>query len=84
MPAGGAAQAACKEVSWIIKAYQIAVSPLVHLLAGPGAGCRFQPSCSHYADEAVRRHGLFRGATLAFGRILRCHPFSRGGEDPVP
>jgi putative membrane protein insertion efficiency factor len=69
---------------WLIRAYQFAVSPVVHLVAGPGAGCRFHPTCSHYAEEAVRRHGSLKGTLLALGRILRCNPFSKGGEDPVP
>jgi len=46
--------------------------------------CRFVPSCSRYADEAVRRHGAVRGVTLAARRLLRCHPFGAHGYDPVP
>ena len=46
--------------------------------------CRFQPSCSHYALEALRSHGAARGTVLAIRRLLRCHPFSPGGYDPVP
>jgi putative membrane protein insertion efficiency factor len=46
--------------------------------------CRFHPTCSHYAAEAVDRHGMLRGLRLAAGRVLRCHPFCRGGFDPVP
>jgi putative membrane protein insertion efficiency factor len=46
--------------------------------------CRFQPTCSHYAVEALATHGAARGSLLAFRRILRCHPFSAGGFDPVP
>nr|WP_299689467.1 membrane protein insertion efficiency factor YidD [Hydrocarboniphaga sp.] len=46
--------------------------------------CRFYPSCSHYAVEALQQHGLARGATLAARRILRCHPLNPGGFDPVP
>ncbi|PZG02263.1 membrane protein insertion efficiency factor YidD [Micromonospora deserti] len=48
------------------------------------ARCRFYPSCSAYALEAVARHGAFRGAGLAVRRLLRCHPFHPGGHDPVP
>jgi putative membrane protein insertion efficiency factor len=49
-----------------------------------GGFCRYQPSCSLYAQEALRRHGARRGATLALRRLLRCHPFRPGGFDPVP
>lgn len=58
--------------------YRCAVAPL---LVGT---CRFTPSCSHYAEDAVRRFGPVRGGRLAVGRLLRCHPFSAGGWDPVP
>jgi putative membrane protein insertion efficiency factor len=61
-----------------IEAYRLTLSPLL------GGFCRFQPTCSRYADEAVRRHGAWRGATLAARRVLRCHPFRPGGFDPVP
>jgi uncharacterized protein len=46
--------------------------------------CRFVPTCSEYAMEAIERHGVFRGSALAAGRLLRCHPFARAGYDPVP
>jgi putative membrane protein insertion efficiency factor len=49
----------------------------------PGA-CRFTPTCSEYAAEAVRTHGVLRGSWLALGRLLRCRPFARPGHDPVP
>ena len=61
-----------------IKGYQRFVSPLLR------AGCRFHPSCSHYAYEAIDTHGLLRGGWLAVKRISRCHPFHSGGFDPVP
>jgi putative membrane protein insertion efficiency factor len=63
---------------WAIRAYKTAVSPLL-----PPA-CRFTPTCSEYAYLAVERHGVLRGSWLAAGRLLRCHPFARGGFDPVP
>ncbi|HWL91841.1 MAG TPA: membrane protein insertion efficiency factor YidD [Actinomycetota bacterium] len=49
-----------------------------------GGQCRFSPTCSRYAEEAIRTHGAARGALLAARRILRCNPFGRGGLDPVP
>jgi hypothetical protein len=63
---------------WLIAAYQRWIRPLL-----PPA-CRHLPSCSDYAAEAIARHGVGRGAALAAGRLLRCHPFARGGHDPVP
>lgn len=63
---------------FIIRAYQLLVSPLL------GPHCRFHPSCSHYAAEAIERHGLGRGALLALRRLSRCHPWHPGGVDPVP
>ena len=62
--------------------YKRWLSPAVHTL-GVG-GCRFQPTCSDYAVTAIALHGPLRGTALAVGRILRCHPFSRGGLDQVP
>lgn len=62
----------------LVEAYRVTLAPLL------GGHCRFLPSCSLYAEEAVRRHGACRGARLAFGRLLRCHPFHAGGGDPVP
>lgn len=61
-----------------IRLYRIAVAPLL-----PRA-CRFYPSCSTYASEAIRAHGGGRGARMAVNRVLRCHPFHQGGFDPVP
>jgi putative membrane protein insertion efficiency factor len=62
----------------IIRAYQYLLSPWW------GSQCRFTPTCSHYAVEALERHGALGGSWLAARRILRCHPWSAGGYDPVP
>jgi len=62
----------------LVRAYQYLVSPFL------GVHCRFYPSCASYAHEAIDRHGSLRGGWLALRRILRCHPFSPGGYDPVP
>lgn len=61
-----------------IRFYQVFVSPFL------GCNCRFVPSCSCYALEALSVHGVFRGAFFATKRLLRCHPFACGGYDPVP
>ncbi|MFO1429377.1 MAG: membrane protein insertion efficiency factor YidD [Candidatus Competibacteraceae bacterium] len=62
----------------LLRAYQLVLSPLL------GNHCRFYPSCSHYAVEAIERHGPWRGSLLAVRRLLRCHPWHPGGIDPVP
>jgi putative membrane protein insertion efficiency factor len=62
----------------LLRAYQYALRPLL------GANCRFYPSCSDYAREAIGRHGAVRGLWLATRRLARCHPYHAGGYDPVP
>lgn len=69
---------------FLIAVYQRAISPVLHAAAGPAFGCRFHPTCSHYAADALRAHGLLRGLALAAWRLLRCTPLSAGGHDPVP
>ena len=61
-----------------VHAYRVLVSPLF------APSCRFLPTCSEYAEDALRTRGLVRGAMLTLGRLLRCHPFCAGGLDPVP
>lgn len=67
-----------------LRVYQLVVSPVLHFLAGPLGGCRFTPTCSVYAAQAVREHGAARGAVLTVGRLCRCHPWGGCGSDPVP
>ena len=62
----------------MIRFYQLTVSAVI------GPRCRFYPSCSHYAAEAIEKHGILRGTGLAFRRVGRCHPLHPGGYDPVP
>ena len=69
---------AARSAAALLDAYKRFLSPLL-----PRA-CRFEPTCSVYAREAIERHGLARGSALAAKRLLRCHPFHRGGLDPVP
>lgn len=78
-------QTAAKSASWLealalatIRFYQVVLRPV-----NPW-GCKFHPSCSHFALEAIERHGLRRGVRLTVGRLLRCRPGSFGGFDPVP
>lgn len=62
----------------LLKCYRYAISPML------GRNCRYHPSCSEYAIEAVQRYGALRGGWLALRRVARCHPFTSGGYDPVP
>ena len=77
--------AAPKRATWLtlpfellIRLYQITLSPFI------GGQCRYYPTCSHYGLEAYRQHGVLQGTVMTARRVLRCHPFSRGGYDPVP
>ncbi|RQP09553.1 membrane protein insertion efficiency factor YidD [Parapedobacter defluvii] len=62
----------------LIRAYQLLLSPML------GASCRYTPTCSQYAVEAIRKYGPFKGGWLAIKRIARCHPWGGHGHDPVP
>ncbi len=62
----------------LLRLYKFVLSPLLP------AACRYQPTCSDYAREAVERHGALRGTVMAARRLARCHPFREGGYDPVP
>jgi hypothetical protein len=69
----------------VLRLYRLAVSPVLTALFGPlGLGCRFTPTCSRYALEAVQRHGAFKGLLLGTRRLCRCHPWGGCGPDPVP
>jgi hypothetical protein len=67
-----------------IRAYRWTISPAQAFLFGPAGGCRFTPTCSQYAMDAIRGHGALAGGWLAVKRICRCHPWGRCGHDPVP
>ncbi|HRQ73985.1 MAG TPA: membrane protein insertion efficiency factor YidD [Phycisphaerales bacterium] len=75
---GPIARAASAPFIALIHLYRWTLSPIV------GGQCRYEPTCSRYALEAYRTHGPIRGTTLTLRRLLRCHPFVRGGYDPVP
>ncbi|TCJ98588.1 hypothetical protein EV694_0999 [Volucribacter psittacicida] len=62
----------------LIRLYQLTISPLL------GPRCRFTPTCSQYGIEALKTHGVLKGSWLTFKRVLKCHPLSEGGYDPVP
>jgi len=66
----------------IVAIYRAAISPVIHALNGPA--CRFEPSCSEYARDAIATHGMVRGGAMAIWRIARCNPVGGHGFDPVP
>ena len=71
----------------LLSFYQRLISPLVHYLtsifSSSFSSCRFTPTCSQYSRAAIKKYGIIRGGTLSLKRILRCHPFSPGGYDPL-
>lgn len=66
----------------LVRLYQRLVSPVLNAISGPR--CRFHPTCSAYAVQALQQHGAVRGSWLAARRLTRCHPLNEGGFDPVP
>jgi putative membrane protein insertion efficiency factor len=69
----------------VLRVYRLLLSPaLTWLLEPMGMGCRFTPSCSRYASEAIAEHGPFKGTRMAFQRLCRCNPWGNSGYDPVP
>jgi putative membrane protein insertion efficiency factor len=68
----------------VIRLYQRTLSPVLPTVFGPACGCRFHPTCSRYAQEAVREHGALAGTWLALRRLAKCTPLHPGGLDPVP
>ncbi|MCF7688726.1 MAG: membrane protein insertion efficiency factor YidD [Cephaloticoccus sp.] len=68
----------------LVRLYQRLISPILPAVFGPACGCRFYPTCSHYATEALRTHGALTGSCLALKRLVKCTPLHPGGLDPVP
>ena len=75
---------AAKAAAVLVRGYQLTLSPLKKMILGPGAGCRFCPTCSEYTRQALLKHGLFKGGWLALKRIVKCGPWHPGGDDPCP
>lgn len=71
---------------YLIRTYQkfpLLDNPISHALLGPPSVCRYSPSCSHYAIDAVEKYGIIKGGWLAIKRIARCNPYAKGGFDPL-
>jgi putative membrane protein insertion efficiency factor len=83
-PLSGAARLPSVAIVALINLYQRIASPILPAVFGPACGCRFSPTCSHYAAQAVRTHGTITGGGLAIRRLLKCTPLHPGGFDPVP
>lgn len=68
----------------VLRLARAALEPFVAMTSITPRVCKYEPTCSHYAEQAIRRHGPARGLALAGWRLLRCNPWSRGGYDPIP
>jgi len=77
-------KAATFVIRLLIRFYQRILNPMIKFTAGPAAGCRFSPTCSHYFLQAVETHGPVKGSWYGIRRIFRCHPWGGWGYDPVP
>ncbi|MFU8892301.1 MAG: membrane protein insertion efficiency factor YidD [Luteolibacter sp.] len=77
-------KAATFVIRMLIRFYQRFLNPMIKFTAGPGAGCRFSPTCSNYFLQAVDAHGPLKGSWYGIRRIFRCHPWGGWGYDPVP
>ena len=73
-----------RSISFAFRTYKLIVSPMLHAVGGQTGACRFHPTCSEYAAAAISEHGFMRGGWMALCRVARCHPFCKGGFDPVP
>ncbi len=73
-----------KALILLVRLYQRFINPVLHAICGPGAGCRFHPTCSAYMIEAIQIHGAIKGTWLGCKRIARCQPWGGSGFDPVP
>lgn len=72
-----------KLVLMLISLYQKSISPLLDMIFGKGNTCRYAPTCSVYMQDAVKKYGVLKGIFMGFQRIGRCHPYAKGGYDPV-
>ena len=68
----------------LLRVVRLALMPFVSMTSITPRVCKYEPTCSHYAEQAIRSHGVARGLVLASWRLLRCNPWSKGGYDPVP
>ncbi len=71
-------------IRFMIRTYQLTISPVLAWLVGPGGGCRFEPTCSQYFLDAVEAKGVWRGSWMGVKRLARCNPWGGKGWDPVP